>query len=343
MTEITEQDQRAKISSFLSGFKATHLLHIGSKLGILQVLNDAGGGLTTAEISAKLALYEPYVKIWCQTAYHFEIVECDDQTRFSFQPFLNGIIGNDLTPMNMLGAFDLAINVTGERLRNSIDCYRTGKVMDDYSPERSRIVAKTTKDVPPALISIISSMPEFDSIKQSLSEGCRFLDIGCGAGEVIIQLAQSFPKSTFTGVDPVSHGIAIGTERVSALGLENRVSLKQMGGEEISFINEIQVVGMVLTLHEFPPDIRFTIVEKAYQALTNTGKLLIFDFSYPESIIDFRDPSNTPAVIDQFDETALGINHLTDKEVDEMFTNIGFVEIQRPLRLPGFVIITASK
>ncbi len=116
-----------------------------------------------------------------------------------------------------------------------------------------------------------------------------------------------------------------------------------MGGEELPFIDEFQVASMVLTLHEFPSDIRFSIIEKAYQALTDSGKLLVFDFSYPESLDDFRNPANAPAVIDQFDETALGIQHLTDNEVDEMLTEAGFKDIQRPMRFPGFVIIIASK
>ena len=116
-----------------------------------------------------------------------------------------------------------------------------------------------------------------------------------------------------------------------------------MGGEKIPFNNEFDIVGMVLTLHEIPPDIRFAVVEKAYQALKNTGKLWVFDFSIPENIIDFRNPANANAVIDQFDETALGVIHLTDREVDEMFTEVGFKAINRPMRLPGSVIITASK
>jgi len=116
-----------------------------------------------------------------------------------------------------------------------------------------------------------------------------------------------------------------------------------MGGEEMPFSSEFDVIGMILTLHEFPPDIRFKIVEKAYHALTDTGKFLAFDFSYPESLTDFRNPDNAPAVLDQFDETVLGINHLTDNKVDDMLTEAGFQDIQRPMRLPGFVIITASK
>ncbi len=343
MVEVTEQYQREKIGSFLNGYKAVHVLNIGIRTGILQTLNGTADGLTASDISSQLGLHEPYVKIWCQTAYHFEILDCDDQGRFAFQPFLDEIIGDELKPMNMRGAVDLAVNITGERLKNSIDNYRNGKSMDDYTPERSRIVASTTKDIPPALINILTSMPDFEPIKQSLGTGCKFLDIGCGAGEFLFQLAQVFPNSTFTGVDLIGHSIELGQKQVAASGLEGRVLLKQIGGEELTFIDEFQVASMVLVLHEIPSDIRFSIVENAYQALTGSGKFLIFDFSYPDSLDDFRNPANAPAVIDQFDETTLGIQHLTDNEVDKMLTEVGFKEIQRPMRFPGFVIITASK
>ncbi len=215
MIEITAQSQQAKITGFTNGYKATYLLDIGAELGILQLLNNSKEGLTAAEIALKLDLYEPYLKVWCQTAYHFEILDCDDQGRFKFQPFLDEILGDESKPGNMLGNLDLVVNVSGERLRNSVEYYRTGKTMDDYSPERSRIVGRVTHAVHQALVNIISSMPENDSMKQSLDGGCKFLDIGCGSGGFITQLAQAFPGSTFTGVDPVSHSIELAAKRIS--------------------------------------------------------------------------------------------------------------------------------
>ena len=42
-------------------------------------------------------LYEPFLKIWCQTAYHFEILDCDERGRFKLQPFLDEVLGLDMS------------------------------------------------------------------------------------------------------------------------------------------------------------------------------------------------------------------------------------------------------
>ena len=185
-------------------------------------------------------------------------------------------------------------------------------------------------------------LPEDDPIKQMLNQGARFLDIGCGAGGLIIQLAQSFENSRFVGVDPVPHGVETGKRTISKLGLEDRVSLEHLGGEEITYNDEFDIVGMVITFHEILPGVRVQVVEKAYQALKKDGKLFLIDFSYPEKIEDFKNPLYERGVIDQFDETLLGVIHLNVHEQNEMFTKVGFKNIQRTSML-GIDILTATK
>ena len=65
MKEITFESQVAKIEKFYNGFTASHLIHIGDKLGLFEVLNSNKNGLTTSELASELGLHEPYLKIWC--------------------------------------------------------------------------------------------------------------------------------------------------------------------------------------------------------------------------------------------------------------------------------------
>ena len=122
----------------------------------------------------------------------------------------------------------------------------------------------------------------------------------------------------------------------------DRVFLEHLGGEGIQYNNEFDIVGMVLTFHEILPDVRIKVIEKAYQALKIEGKLFLFDFSYPDNIEDFKNPLYEPGVIDQFDETCLGVIHLSVHEQNEMLTEIGFNDIQRT-SMQGFDFITATK
>ena len=94
MEEVSTKTQMAKIRNFEKGFMATHLINLGAKLGIFEILNENKKGLTVPEMASRLGLHEPYLKIWCQTAYNFEILDGDEQGRFMLQPFLNEILGD---------------------------------------------------------------------------------------------------------------------------------------------------------------------------------------------------------------------------------------------------------
>jgi hypothetical protein len=66
---------------------ATHLINM---VGVFEKLNEKKEeGLTVADLAAELGVHEPYLKFWCQTAYHFELLDCDDQGKFKLQPFLD--------------------------------------------------------------------------------------------------------------------------------------------------------------------------------------------------------------------------------------------------------------
>jgi SAM-dependent methyltransferase len=342
MEEISAESQISKINNFHKGFKATHLINIGAKLGIFKALNDAKEGITVSELASKLGLHEPYLKIWCQTAYFFEILDCDNQGQFRYQPFMDEILGDKSHLNNRLAVNNVTVNIIGERLKDSLDYYRTGEIVEDYPPERTKIVAETTKILHQYIGLYFSSLPEDDPIRQMLERGAKYLDIGCGAGGFLIQLAQSFKNSRFVGIDPIPHGIEAGKKMISKLGLENQVSLQQLGGEEITYNDEFDIIGMVLTFHEILPDIRVNVVEKSFQALKNDGQLLIIDFSYPEKLEDFRNPEFEPGIIDQFDDCHLGAILLNAYQENEMFTNVGFKNIQRT-SMAGFDIVTTAK
>lgn len=343
MAEISAKIQAARIEGFLRGFKATHLINIGAKLGVFQALGEASQGMTVAELVSKLRLHEPYLRVWCQTAYHFEILDCDEQGRFRLQPFMDEVLGSTSSPGSILGRVDMTVNIAGERLRNSPDYYRTGKIMDDNTPERSEMIAEATRMLHRAIIDGPWPMLAPDSpIRQKLEQGARMLDIGCGRGGFITRLAQSFVSSSFLGVDPVSHGIEQGKGAIALLGLEERVCLEHSGGEEIRYRDEFDVVSMVLVFHEILPDVRAKALQGACQALKKGGMLWLLDFAYPEALEDFRNPLFTPGVIDQFDESCTGAVLLGARRQSAVFSDAGFSNIQRK-SIGAFDIVTAEK
>ena len=344
MEEVSAKTQMAKIRNFERGFMATHLINIGNKVGVFEKLNEKKEeGLSVAELATELGVHEPYLKFWCQTAYHFELLDCDDRGKFKLQPFLDEILGDKTHFRNYLANITMDVDLLGTGLGEAVEYFKTGNTMETFAePEISRIAYETTKNIYLAFLFMI--LPKNEHLKELLDKGIKFLDIGCGDGSLIIQFANAFANSKFVGVNPDVHGVDAAKATISQLGLEERVTVEAIGGEKLSYKDEFDMVSMVVTLHEISPDIRESVVEKAYQALKSGGYLMILDFPYPSNFKDFRNPMYEYGIMDQFYETAIGTVHLNNNEQNELLTKAGFKDIQRmPVGKGMFDFITATK
>lgn len=346
MEEISVRSQWAKIRNFERGFFATHLINIGAKLGIFEALYETKEGMTISDLASKLKLHEPYLKVWCQTAYHFEILDCDNHGQFTLQSFLDEILGDKSHYRNYLANIAMSVDFAGKSLEENPECFRTGRTLELPSAPELRVLSKvgyeTTKNTHLAFLFRI--FPKNDHLTQILERGIRFLDIGCGNGNLIVQFAQNFENSLFVGIDPNPYGIKEARNTISQLGLEKRVSVENIGGEDLPYKDEFDMASMVVTLHEIPPDVRATVVEKTYQSLKSDGQLLILDLSYPSKLEDFRNPMYAYGILDQFYEACWGNIHLNMHEQNELLTKAGFKNIQRMAIGKGmFEFTTATK
>src|SRR4030042_2022074 len=288
MAEITTKTQMEKIRGFEKGFMAIHLINLGDKLGIWEALNKNKAGLTTAELASQLHLHEPYLKFWCQTAYHMEILDSDGDGRFRLQPFLEEILGDKSHVRNYLANISADVDLIGKGM------------MDQ--------------------------------------------EVGCGDGSLVIQLAQAFPQSRFVGINPDGYGIEMARAAINELGLGDRVSVEQVGGETLTYKDEFDLVSMVVTLHEIFPPFRKAAMEKVYQALKPGGTLLILDFPYPSKLEDFRNPMYDYAILDQFYEMCIGTIHLNVEEQNDLIRQVGFNSLNRVSIGKGmFDFVTAKK
>jgi len=343
MEDISPKTQMAKIRTFEKGFMAMHLVNLGAKLGVFEALHEDRDGLTVPVLAAKLGVHEPYLKIWCQTAYHFEILDSDEKGRFKLQPYLDEILGDKNHFRNYLANIAMDVDIIGQGFTRSAGAFRTGNPFPIYdTPEFSEMVYESTKNI--ALAFLFMIFPKNEHMKQMLEQGIRFLDIGCGNGSLVIQLAQAFGKSTFVGIGPDANGIQSARSAISKLDLEGRVSMEQLGGQKLTYKNEFEMVSMVVTLHEIPPALRQKTVENAYRALKQDGYLLVLDFPYPGQLEDFRNPRYNYGILDQFYEICADSVHLTTEQQDEILSAAGFKNIQRvPIGKGMFDFITARK
>lgn len=329
--EKTLLTQIAKIRNYERGHWAFQVIQTGLRFGLLQAICDSSEGCTPEELAVQLMLHEPFLRVWCQTAFHFEILDGDSRGRFRLQPFLDQALGleafSSSCPSFGGGAFQDGRSFLQDN--DPLSYYiRSGKKVG-LSPSGMGSPGRfpTTRN----LILVFTSMvfPEEGQRERRLSQGCRMLEIGCGRGGLLLDLARCYKNSRFTGVDPDVSAVGWAEEAAERAGLMDRVSFFPIGGEETDFRECMDVVLMVLTLHEILPDLRPRVLYKAYQALTSNGELWILDYPYPGRIEDFRDPRFEYGIIEQYFEAPFGIVHLSPENQERLLRQAGFEEITR--------------
>lgn len=343
MRDELSRSQMNKIRTFEKGFMATHLINIGGKLGLFQAIAEARDGLTTSDLATSLGLYEPYVRTWCETAYHFELLDADDHGRFTLQPFLDEILVDRSHFNNYLGNISVSVDIFGRFFADFPAYFKNGKAMGNlYTPEMSDAYYEATRNI--HLVFQYMIIPKNPPLKDALEQGARVLDVGCGRGTLIIELAKLFTNSRFVGIDPNGYGIAKAEKEIRGLGLEDRVSVRNVGGEQFTDDGGFDVATMVANLHEIRGEIRRAVLSNVCRALKPEGQLLILDFPYPPELPDFRNPMHDFAILDQFRKTCVGNGHMTTYIRNRMLEEVGFKLVQpRKIGKGMFELITASK
>ena len=86
--------------------------------------------------------------------------------------------------------------------------------------------------VPPLIASIA---PTLDGLDDALArEGARILDIGSGVAALAISCCRIWPAASVVGVDPWGPAMELGVANVAAAGLEDRITLRAIGIEELT-------------------------------------------------------------------------------------------------------------
>jgi SAM-dependent methyltransferase len=89
----------------------------------------------------------------------------------------------------------------------------------DYEHFHEVMAEQSRQDVVGHLIDDI--LPIEPGLKARLERGIDVVDVGCGAGEAVLLLAQTYPNSRFTGLDLCDDAFAATEQKAKSLGLTN--------------------------------------------------------------------------------------------------------------------------
>jgi SAM-dependent methyltransferase len=309
MAEPTLPEQVTKLYDLISGYHATHLLEIGRDLGVWEAIT-AQPGITSEALAARLGTDPYYTDVLVRTAFAFELVErAGDGWRMA--PHFDQILGTPSATFYLGGAARVH-HVVGEdyasypkRFRESIRVpYQA------HSKAFMEAVANGLQSLPRIFTEFV--LPKLPSLQARFEAGARVLDVGCGGGWALVQLAERFPNVTCVGVDNEPYSIELATKLIAERTLTGRCEARLMGAERLAEDGAYDVATSFLVVHEIDPKDKAAAFTAVARALKPGGQFVIFDETYPTTDAELRKMPARFAALAQWFELTWG-NRLNTK------------------------------
>ncbi len=343
MTEITPEAQTGRLWDYLKGYHAVHLINVGIKLDLFAELEAAADGLAPDDLAQALGLHSPYVAVWCATGVAYGLLEPAADGRYRLAPHYDQILALPGHPRGLAPYFTNTIDHVGRDMERYPEFFQTGGTytFQEHGPEFTKAVGDTTAGFHVFVARrLLGSVP---GIAAALESGGRILDMGCGAGGLLLKIAEAHPNAACLGVDVDAHGIAQAEAAIAEAGLGDRVAAELTDGGDIAHDQEFDVVTMFEVLHELPLGVRPQVLANAYKALKPGGHLFIIDETYPSVAEDLTKREYSFAVMTAFNELIWGNVVPTREDQEKLLGDAGFVDLQRGPVAEFFTLLTAQR
>ncbi|MCG7950906.1 MAG: class I SAM-dependent methyltransferase [Candidatus Thiodiazotropha endolucinida] len=196
------------------------MISIGHRTGLFDTMarippSDSQG------IAESAGLNERYVREWLGAMVTAAIVIYDaDSGCYTLPPAHAGLLTRDASPDNV-AVFAQYIPLLGQVEEEVIDCFYNGGGVpyERYTRFHEVMAEDSGQTVVSALFEHI--LPLIDGHLSRLEQGIDVLDVGCGRGQALLQLARAFPNSRFTGYDFSQEAIEWARKEADRQGLNN--------------------------------------------------------------------------------------------------------------------------
>lgn len=219
-TDDDRAEFAARMLGILNGGALTLMLSIGHRAGLFDVM----AGLDWAacrQIADEAGLVERYVREWLGAMTTGGIVEYDaTRGAFCLPPAHAACLTRGARPHNLAAAAQW-IPLLGSVEDRVLDCFEHGGGVPYGAYERFHNVMAELSDRTVVAALHESILPLVPGAPAALARGIDVLDVGCGSGRAVNELAAAHPRSRFTGYDLSVHAIAMARAEARERGLAN--------------------------------------------------------------------------------------------------------------------------
>ena len=185
----------------LEGAVTSGMIHLGDQLGLYAALKSAGEPMSTESLAAATGLHERWVREWAHNQAAARLIDLTADGLFALSPEAAAVFASPEHPAFGMGMFH-RLPQTMHALEHMPDSFRSG-VGHDYDSHGPQGAVGIERSFEPwnraFLLPVV--LPALEGVVERLEAGADVIDIGCGAGSAVLQMAQAFPRSRFRGYD----------------------------------------------------------------------------------------------------------------------------------------------
>jgi SAM-dependent methyltransferase len=213
---------------------------LGHRTGLFDAFARATP-CTIKQLAAEADLAERYVREWLAVMVTSRVAEYDPATGVYSLPAEHASFLTKDSPTN-IALTTQYVTVAAQVEDEMVTHFKTGGGTHYHDYERfHEVMAEQTR------LSVVSHLiddvlPIEPGLKARLERGIEVVDVGCGAGEALLLLARTYPKSRFLGLDLCDDAFAETEQTAKAEGLDNLTfrefdisSVKTLGAFDLVF------------------------------------------------------------------------------------------------------------
>jgi SAM-dependent methyltransferase len=335
----TLADQVSRLYDLIAGYHATHLLEIARELGVWEALVRSPG-LASEGLATELGTDPFYTDVLCRTAFSFGLLEREGPG-WRMAAHFDQILGDPESSFYLACAPRVHM-VLGEDYCDYVGHFRAGttRPYQTHGDEFMREVAEALKTLPRIFLDLV--LPRLPGLAARLEEGGRLLDVGCGGGWAVVQIAERFPRTSCVGIDVEPYSVRLAQRLIEERGLADRCQAHARSVDQLGEDDAYDVVTSFLVVHEIAPSLKPGAFAAVARALKPGGYFLIFDEAYPETDATLQTMPTRFAALAQWYELTWGNVVDTRTALHERCRDAG-LQVAEETSFSRFSITVAAK
>ena len=275
-----------RLAGMLNEAALTFMISLGHRSGLLDAMQRLNRPVTTHELADGSKLNERYIREWLGAMVTGRIINYDAEAKtYHLPPEHAAWLTRSAAPNNIAVETQF-MAMFGKVEDHVLDCFHNGGGVPYEKMDRfHEIMAEESfQTVVSALDEHI--LPLVDDLVPKLERGIDAVDVGCGRGMALMQMARRFPNSRFRGYDFNPEAVDWANAEVKRRGLSN-ISFEVRDAAKLDDQQRFDVVFTFDAIHDqVDPK---AMLAGIYRALKDDGLFLAQDIrssSYLENNLD---------------------------------------------------------